>query len=84
MKNSNFIDLTFMKILDNPSAVAGIILHRLESLRMPKFYSIFADEQQIRQALNNLFSWLKSSFYIRNLDQWILKAVRDLQVSVII
>lgn len=67
--------------LDNPSAVAGIILHQLEMVRMPKFYVIFPDEQHMRKALNNLFCWLKFSFFIRNLDRWILKVVSDLQVS---
>lgn len=70
-----------MNTLDNPSAVAGIILHRLELIRMPKSYSIFTDEQHMRKALNNLFSWMKFTFFIRNLDQWILKVVSDLQVS---
>lgn len=71
----------FMNTSDNPSAVAGIILHRLELIRMPKSYSIFTDEQHMRKALNNLFSWMKFTFFIRNLDQWILKVVSDLQVS---
>jgi len=48
---------------------------------MPKFYAIFSDEQHMRKALNNLFTWLKFTFFIRNLDHWILKVVNDLQVS---
>lgn len=48
---------------------------------MPKFYAIFSDEQHMRKALNTLFTWLKFTFFIRNLDHWILKVVNDLQVS---
>lgn len=70
----------FLLILDNPSAAAGIILHRLETVRMPKFYEIFVDKQDMIRALNNLFSWMKFSFFIRNLDNWILKVMNDLQV----
>ncbi|KAJ6640888.1 Ubiquitin carboxyl-terminal hydrolase 35 [Pseudolycoriella hygida] len=65
--------------MENPSAVAGIILHRLEMVHMPKFYAIFTDEQHMRTALNNLFTWMKFSFFIRNLDKWILKVLGDLQ-----
>lgn len=48
---------------------------------MPKFYAIFPDEQHMRKALNNLFSWMRFTFFIRNLDKWILKVLSDLQVS---
>ncbi|XP_037034866.1 ubiquitin carboxyl-terminal hydrolase 38 [Bradysia coprophila] len=73
------IGLQGVLIKDNPSAVAGIILHRLEMVRMPKFYVIFPDEQHMRKALNNLFSWMRFTFFIRNLDKWILKVLSDLQ-----
>lgn len=46
---------------------------------MPNFSSIFSDEQQMKKALNNLFCWMKFTFFIRNLDFWLLRVVNDLQ-----